>query len=69
MFSVIVLTDMDHYIFDCISKYPFLAEEETLEGWYIMLYDRTARWSGHQDYRCAVSILCIHTYSIKGYIL
>ncbi|KAL4126877.1 hypothetical protein QTP88_011077 [Uroleucon formosanum] len=45
---------MDHYIFDCISKYPFLAEEETLEGWYIMLYDRTARWSGHQDYRCAL---------------
>ena len=59
-FFVFVLTDMDHYLFECMEKRPFFTEEDTLEGWYVMLYDRAARWSGRQDYRCAVSILYLH---------
>jgi len=50
---------MDHYTFECMAKHPFFTEEDTLDGWYVLLYDRTARWSGREDYRCAVSILCL----------
>jgi len=51
---------MDHYLFECMAKHPFFSDENTLEGWYVMLYDRTARLSGHQEYRCAVSIQCLN---------
>ncbi|XP_022171596.1 uncharacterized protein LOC111034615 [Myzus persicae] len=46
--------NMDHYVFECMDKHPFFTEEDKLEGWYVMLFDRTARWTGHQDYRCAL---------------
>ncbi|XP_015376081.1 PREDICTED: uncharacterized protein LOC107170465 [Diuraphis noxia] len=46
--------NMDHFMFDCMAKHPFFTDEDTLEGWYVMLYDRMARWSGRQDYRCAL---------------
>jgi len=51
---------MDHFLFECMAKHPFFTDEDSLEGWYVMLYDRAARWSGRQDYRCAVSIQCLH---------
>eukprot|EP00102_Acyrthosiphon_pisum_P024261 XP_016661471.1 PREDICTED: uncharacterized protein LOC107884265 [Acyrthosiphon pisum] len=37
-----------------MAKHPFFTEKDTLEGWYVMLYDQTTRWTGSQDYRCAL---------------
>jgi len=50
---------MDHYMFECKVKHPLISEEGTLEGWYVLLYDQTTRWTGHSVFRCVVSILCL----------
>ncbi|XP_025196850.1 uncharacterized protein LOC112595758 isoform X2 [Melanaphis sacchari] len=44
---------MDHYMFECLSKHPFI-EDDNIKGWYVTLYDQTARWSGQKDYRCGL---------------
>lgn len=59
-FFAIVLTDMDHYFFECMAKHPSFTDEDTLKGWYVILYDKNAGGYGRQDYRCSVSIQCLH---------
>ncbi|XP_026821546.1 uncharacterized protein LOC113559949 isoform X2 [Rhopalosiphum maidis] len=46
-------TDMDHYMFECLSKHPFI-EDNDIKGWFVTLYDRTAKWTGQKDYKCGL---------------
>ncbi|CAI6352549.1 unnamed protein product [Macrosiphum euphorbiae] len=42
---------MDHYIFECEERTPFISKHLTLYGWRSYLYSGT--WTGKPDYRCA----------------
>ncbi|XP_060846239.1 uncharacterized protein LOC132925898 isoform X3 [Rhopalosiphum padi] len=46
-------TDMDHYMFECLSKHAFI-EDNHIKGWFVTLYDRTAKWTGQKDYKCGL---------------
>lgn len=68
------LSDMDHFIFECLSKHNRQVNRDESEmGWhYISLMEHTEdsmkSKTKTRSYRCAVSILCLPTCYFIFYI-
>lgn len=69
--SVIALSEMDHFMFECLTKGKQINKAASQQGWqYTSLREYTVNDNGNaiptKSYRCAVSILymCVIIYSI-----
>lgn len=54
-------------MFQCLSKNAFMDENENIKGWYVTLFDPTARWSGRINYKCSVSTYIV-MFIVYAYI-
>ncbi|XP_025195116.1 uncharacterized protein LOC112594522 [Melanaphis sacchari] len=65
------LTNMDHFVFECVSKYDPINSEENVQGWsYVILLERRPYLKNNNEtnkthfYRCAV--YDVHDSSVEG---